>query len=265
MGSLALWGAIGGAAKGAEKGILMKAEDESYAKRAKIDEDRESRMEKLRQSGRMEIQGAESEAAMDRQKAGDVAAMERLRAGGEEERTTEGVRQENRMELESEAAFNREQLQIIDQNWRSVENQLDRESREKIAELSARTSSAAGSKLLDKHLNRYQKSTLTKSQANEYGIVMNESQMPATYDDLEGVWYLQKGNMLFLPNDNGNYEPRNLDKLSDAHLNALYQNPERKGDFLERYGFLPVHFLKAQMISDLNSLQMPTATSPGSE
>lgn len=264
MGSLALWRGIEGAGKGMSQLAEQRMADESYEKRSGIDEAREQRMEKLRQENRIEIQSQSDAAAMERLEVSGEQAVDQIHERGDEARTTQAEGHEQNLEVEDTRAFNAEQRQIIDQNWQSVEKQLDRESRERIAMMGAGAGSSAN-KLLDKHLNRYTSKTLTKGEANEHGIVMSETQMPATYDDLEGVWYLQKDNMLFMPNESGVYEPRNMDKLTDAHLNALYQNPDKKGDFLQRYGFLPVHFLKAQMLSDMNQLMAPSATAPGSE
>lgn len=253
MGTFALWGAIGGAAKGAEKGLLMKAEDESYEKRAKIDEARERRLEELRQKGRMDVQSAADKAAMERLGEQGQQSLEEIGARGEEARTTQEAGHEQAMELEGERAFNQEQLQVIEQNWKSIENELDRLNRLDVADRQ-RAASGSSNPLVKAYIDRYEKSQLTEQQMNEYGIPMSQRDLPLTYDKMDGKYYAQEGDKLYL----ANAERPDLSKYESPgqeHLEALAADPIRyELQFINSFGYLPGWFLGAKMSAGLQQV-----------
>jgi hypothetical protein len=259
MGQLALWGAIGGAAKGAEKHLLNRAADESYEKRAGIDEAREKRMAQLQQDFRIDITDREQAGAMERQGAADEAAMARLEKTGEQAESLEGVRQSGRERLEDQRAFNQEQLQVIEQNWQSVEKERDRISNMNVAERRAAIATSSNPALLKALIGRYEKTQLTEQEMNEYGIPMSQRDLPLTYDRMDGKYYAQEGDKLFLANsekpDLSKYE-----KPTDPYLEKLAEDPVRyEGQFLQSFGYLPNWFLAAKMNAGLQGVSGPVS------
>lgn len=249
MGSLALWGAIGGAAKGAEKHLLQRQQDESYAKRSNIDEARENRLEGLRQTNRVSIKGIEAKSAMDLQGASDTAAMSRLERTGELAESQEEFRQ-----------FGQEQMKIIEQQHDSIERELDRKHDISKARISA--SSSGSNPFVKAYLDRYEKVTLTDEQYNEYGIAQSARQLPLTYDKMSGKYYVQQGDKVFyadkeLP-DLSNQDPEQgpvYPKPQQANFEALAQNPARyEGTFVNSFGYLPGWFLTAKMNAEMRTV-----------
>lgn len=248
MGSLALWRGVEGAGKGMSQMAEQRMADESYEKRSGIDEAREQRLEKLRQGNRIEIQGVSDDAAMDRQVLAGEQAVEQIGARGDETRTTQEAGHENAMELEDERAFNQEQHQIIQQNWQSIENELNRAvTREGHA-----ASSGAGSldnPLAKAYIQRFEKSTLTEQQMNDYGIPMSQRDLPITYDSMSGTHYAQDGDKLYWANaEKPDFTSPDYKPPTSLALNALAANPtiEEPG-FVKQFGYLPSWFLYSKM------------------
>jgi len=254
MGALALWGAVGGAAKGAEKGILMKADEETKERQSKIDHDRQVALERLKQTHAIEIEDMRQKGATTRTEMGEEGALERTKLGIE-----------GSLEVEDARAFNAENRQIIEQNWKSIENELDRQHEMGLEKYKTRGSGS--DPMLNAALDRYEKTTLTEQQMNEYGIAMSQRDLPLIYDKLAGRYYTQEGDKLFIANgEKPDLTAKDAEgnplwaKPAQEHLDALAANPTGYEDrFATSFGYLPGWFLAVKLQS---AISPPTANTP---
>lgn len=263
MGSLALWRGLEGAGKGMDQVYEQRLQDESHEKRSGIDEARAQRLEKLRQANRIEIQEMGDTAAMERLEKSGEQAVEQIGVRGDEAVELEGVRQEGAMTLAEQNAFNAEQRQIIEQNWRSIENELDRQvTREGNAARAG--ASTTDNPLAKAYIGRFEKTSMTEQEMNEYGIPMSQRDLPLTYDNMSGKHYAQDGDKLYWANaERPDFTAADYRPPNEHAVNALAQNPTlEEAGFVKQFGYLPSWFLFAKM---QEGIRLSTGGTQGAE
>jgi hypothetical protein len=220
MGSLAKWGAVAGAAKGAEKALDVRVERENAA----IDEARAARLLALKQKHETMMQGTKGEQAVEQiETRGDVQ---------KELQGTEIAAEKDMYEIEAEdKQFAREDIQT----FTAEQAALDRESAEGIAAQKISASHAARNRVND----RFQAKNLTETEKGDWGIDL-ETDVPAVFDKLSGITYIQEGRKLVMAGDKS--KPRDVEP-TDAHIKLLYEKPEQADKFYDMFGYLPVGYL----------------------
>ena len=239
MGALAKWGAIAGAAKGYAEGKQQEWDAESEAESARIDDQRKQAFERLQQEGRMELERLKQEGAT-----------------GRTEMTVTG--QQDVQEMRGEQAAD-------ERIWKSEENEMDRANAREIAQIRAdatRSGSGASNPIIKANLDRYQARTLTREEANQYGIALTSTEEPAIFDNMTGTWYLQEGDKLFFAQD---AERTVKARANQNHLEALYANPQRATEFYDKFGYLPRGYLQALMASDMRISLSGAQSEPGAQ
>lgn len=229
MGKLAMWGAVAGGAEGYQTELANREKREAAA----IDEQRQERLLKMQQAHSEKMAGRREE---------HEKALQKTR--GEQAVTQIGAQGENQLAVVDATMGGRGELQDDQQAFLTIENQLDRESREKIA---AASRSAAAIKAA----KRFEAKILSVGEANEYGIKI-ETDAPGVYDKESGTWFLQKGDKLVLPESTppeGGYA-----RANQTHVDNLYKNPDRVLEFVSKFGYAPIGVL-----SLLNRAAQPAA------
>lgn len=249
---LAAWAAVAGGAKGAEKGIDVEVEREN----ARIDEQRQMRIEKLkdqmasrRDEANRSFQGEQNRLQREAQKG--IVEVQEEGATSRAELTVGGAMDRTKFTADSQKS-----LQEADQEFRAAEGRLDRELKRDLATLA---SSAAENKRLQE---RFQPKTLSVKEASKMGLEI-EVDKPAIFDEKDGRWYIQEGNRYVLPGAEIKIPGQNVpvpgeESLTPAQiqearaamygeaLTTLYTEPDSYGEFLETFGWLPADFFAGQ-------------------
>lgn len=232
MGKLALWGAVSGGAEAAGEHIKEKETREAEAAAADIDHKREMALERLRQRSATERTGMQQ-----------TGATERTGMQIDAQRDIAGLEQEGAMSRVEREGEIRSDLQSSEQAWMAEENQLDRESRERIARYTSGVSSAAARAARE----RFKPKILTVTEANEqYPGLSMEKDTPAIYDEMAGTWYIQQGDKYVLPDT----KPAQIARAPQAAVQHLFENPQLATEFIKPrdqggYGYLPLGFMQA--------------------
>jgi hypothetical protein len=224
MGSLALWRGVEGVGKGMGQLAEQRMADESYEKRAGIDEARAQRLEKLKQEHTLEVTGVQQEGAMERQVAGDEAAMSRTEV--------------QQRAMDERAAADRES--------RERTTAMTGESRETVERMGIaagkydKVGSGASDPRFKAIVDKYEAKTLTVSQASELNpsnpLFNVDKDTPAIYDGT--TWYLQQGDKYVLPDT----EPKLPAKRAEAEAWVLEDPMGRGTTYRQTYGYLPVGY-----------------------
>lgn len=209
MSKLALWGAVAGAAEGAEKNI----ENRRKSEEADLDEQREIRLKELedrlrggREAGNIKERGAQAEA---------LQAKQQSFTAGESEKTRSAKSEEERLSREHEAA----------------QSELDRASEERMNDITA------GSKGSGK---RWEFKTSTQTRTGEGGIP-EQYDVVSLSDKGSGRTFVQKGSR-FIPQGT---EPGSIRRAPRAAIADLLANTDQADAFLEAYNYLPIEFFGA--------------------
>jgi hypothetical protein len=259
MGKLALYGALGGAAQGWEKSIMLKEERQ----RSDIDHQRQVALERIRaenqltlakargdiekghidQRGQIQIEAIQEQAKEQRatQKAGfDYQDDARLTDWILQQKTDKS-RHGYRMD---EIGYGKRwdaALQGDQQEFMAGQQERNRETQMYLGELQVWGSHAASSGALGKGgmkayedrieqaVKRYKPVTLKKGESiklpNGGSMTMKETEVPAVYDELKGVHWVSYGGMLFQPNQEGEYS-RKGDPTREEIQAMLHGDPE---------------------------------------
>jgi len=248
MGSLALWRGVEGVGKGMGQLAEQRMADESYEKRAGIDEARAQRLEKLKQEHTLEVTGVQQEGAMARQVAGDEAAMSRTEA--------------QQRAMDERAAADRES--------RERTTAMAGESRETVERMGIeagkydKTSGTSSDPRYKAMYDRYEKTKLTQEQASEQypnnPIFNQKKETPVIYDKHGAMHYIQQGTVLIPANGDGDFR-----KAPSGAEQKLIENPGMKNAFLRDYGYLPADFLQVMRDFDLAQAGYGTFGNPREE
>lgn len=237
---LAAWGALAGAAKGAEKGIDVSVEREN----ARIDEQRQIRLAKLqdrlateRDKANRKFQGEQNR--LDRQARMDIVEAQEE---GATERT--GMTVEGAMDRQVLSDANRAALQAQGQAFDSAERELDRGLQRELATLSNQA------KLSQSMRERFKRDKL-KTTTEVNGVPM-ETEVPAIFDQSTARWYVQEGNRFISANPSED-NPVRMPKDYGGALKALYENPDKAPEFLEFYGWIPADMFAGQGYTESSS------------
>lgn len=267
MGNLAMWAGIGGAAKGGEKYLTMRQEQDDRKEMADIDTARQKmlariRGEESRKTARVtgeenrkgieksgEVQAgtvipSETKSKLEIQKAGAEDSLEQIGARGEEERQTLAVGESSRAGREADRRV-----------WQSSENDLDRKLKRELADMEAKlakSSGKAGQEMLKRQLDRYEAQKVKDTHFSG-SVPVGESETPAIFDKLTGTWYVAKGDRLYYPDDlkEGSESTAGKPPPNPKHIAGLYAKPAMASDFYGKFGYLPKGYLQALMKHDL--------------
>ena len=265
MGSLAFWAGVGGAGKGWEKGILAKEERDA----AKIDNDRKVALERMRQEGENTRADKRESGADRRLVVSNQAAEDRIGLETAATLEVEGQRFENNRTVADDNAFNAEQLQVMKQNWESIEKELDRVHK---GELNAASARASNNPFLNDYASRFTMRTDTEKEFENGGLEVSHRNVPIVGDVMTGKTYAQQSHpatgSIFVP---ANSPMPEFDKLlsetkadgtpkyrlpNQQAVDQLLMNPtpSEEQSFLKTFKFLPPNFLAARMTYDLNKV-----------
>lgn len=259
MGKLALYGALGGAAKGWEKSIMMREERE----RGDIDHKRQVALERLRAENQLTLAKARGDIEAGHIDQRGAIQIEAIQEGGKEQRLT----QQAGFDYQDDAAIRDFILQQkrdstqhgyrideIDRGKQWDANRQDdqqefmawqqdatRATQTYLGELQVWGSHAASSGALGKGgmkayedrieqaVKRYKPVTLKKGESiklpNGGSMTMKETDVPAVYDELKGIHWVSYNGMLFQPNQEGNYS-RKGNPTREEIQGMLHGDPE---------------------------------------
>jgi hypothetical protein len=191
MGKMAFWGGVAGAAEGAQKAIDVRVQNEQ----SDLDNQREQAILRMKQEFEQQQQGREF-GQQEKIKGMDISSATTLQTGKQEFEASQQA-----AELEAKAK----------------EGAADRASREKVASIDAESRVKASNK------SGAYKSVLVKTTSIDPNGMIQEKQLPLTYDPSTGSYYEDRA---------GKLVPYDLRNNLTAPEQALYDNPRLINQYL---------------------------------
>lgn len=234
MAKFGKYGALAGAGQGIME-IARNVQDEQRAERmAAIDEAREKRL--LDYKAEIDARAREQSGNIEEGLIGTRGDETRATAehGAGLERGLIGVRGDVQTGLQEDAQEHQISERREEQDWRSSEARLDRESRERIAAQSSASAAAIEAR------ERFERTTFTQTSTNAQGLPV-EAEVPAIYDKQTRQYFVQEGTRYVPP---GGGEIR-LPEDETGAVNFLLENPQYAINFIEKYGYLPSQYIQS--------------------
>lgn len=242
MGSLAMWSGLAGAGKGLAEYSMKRIEDESYAKRSKIDEAREQRLADYQSKIRKEESTLEFGQDMSRtiyeQNRADTRAAE------------QDTKAMERVELQSQTQKDVEDIRQTGQTTRqSAEHEMRRTGEYFDPYKTAGVTNVwEARKMLN---DRFESEVLSPEKATDIIGITTKEQVTTTYDKWSGEWFVQVGDKttLGIPLTQEELKqryPEGLPKPSPKKVELLLANPDKYQEWVQKYYYLPTNFLQAR-------------------
>lgn len=290
MGSLAMWGAVGGAGRAGESYIKDQADRDWKTSQADIDFEREKVLARIRgEEQRKGIQTSgdvQAETVIPAATEGRIA--ETVAAGDVQAETviparTEGLKEVATHQGGIESGHIRDRSDEVSRNqwerqtWQEHQNALQRQHEkdlQRMRDAASKSGSKASETILKHQLDRFEKGDLTEEILLNNNLPMGGKNLPGVYDRDTGTWYSQHGNKLMYASDgdrkpgtaptggveifiNGEKkyfkEGEKLPEPSMGHIEGLAANPDQVDAFYDKFGFIPRIYLSALRNQALNA------------
>jgi hypothetical protein len=227
-----------GALRGVGTGIVQNSQFAREQEAADLDEQRQARLQKIRDDAAMQRTTVTQEGANQRAELAAETSTANAQLAADTSITT--------TEMSTTAADERNIDSLASSEYIAQEQIA---SRERIAAMSA--AAAAATARLDAIKDRFQARTLKKGEpVPGYPGLTNEEDTPAIFDQQSGLHFVQQGSRFELPGFDFETGPRfKNDQARTAALQALYENPEEYPAFARTFGFLPADFFYAAGVS----------------